>query len=105
MATNGPEGILGLEPHRFACALLIKDDGERNQHRYCCLTWQETQFGEGTRVRAWGRRGTAMRREVPGLDATGEPAALSLRCLLSVDWTECPQGGSNPCCRLERPES
>jgi len=94
MATNGPEGVLGLEPHRFACVLLIKDDVERNQHRYYCPTWQETLLGEGTLVRAWGRRGTAMRREVPGLDATGEQAALFLRCLLSVDWTECPQRGA-----------
>ena len=74
MAINAPEGVLGLEPHRFACVLLIKDDWERNQHRYYCLTWQQTLFGEGSLVRSWGRRGTAMRREMAELYASPEEA-------------------------------
>ena len=82
MAINGPEGVLGLEPHRFACVLLVKDDWQRNQHRFYCLTWRETLFGEGSLVRAWGRRGTAMRREKVELYASPQEAWPQVRRLI-----------------------
>ena len=65
---------LDLKPNQFSHVVLLKDDWGKNQHRYYCLSWQHTLFGEGTLVRAWGRRGTAMRREKVELYASPEEA-------------------------------
>ena len=60
---SGDQVLLDLSPDSFSHVLLFKDGWQKNQHRYYCLSWQETLFGEGALLRAWGRRGTAMRRE------------------------------------------
>ena len=70
---NGGD-VLDLSPDHFSHVLLFKDDWPRNQHRYYCLSWQETLFGEGTLMRAWGRRGTAMRQEKTELYGSPEEA-------------------------------
>ena len=66
---------VGLGPDRFTHVLLVKDDWEKDQHRYYCLLWQETLFGEGALVHAWGRRGTDMRREKAELFASPKKRA------------------------------
>jgi len=43
---------------------------------------EETLFGEGTLVRAWGRRGTAMRREKIELYASPQEAWPQVRRLI-----------------------
>lgn len=74
--------ILNLSPDSFSHVILFKDDWPKNQHRFYCLSWQETLFGEGALLRAWGRRGTAMRREKAKLYASPEEAWPQVRRLI-----------------------
>ena len=82
MSTNASPVALGVEPGSFSHVLLFKDDWHKNQHRFYCLSWQETLFGEGMLVRAWGRRGTAMRREKAELYGSPEEAWPQVRRLI-----------------------